>query len=261
MKNANILWPEKLIEMKSHARLMFNNPGEKYKRTEQTFCKIAEKASFNISGKELENCHQIGSKGHGIMKFSHKKDCMQVLGIKKALKYLTNENNSAEEDTTEKKQKKVYVNQSLSSFYRLLWLKCKHLHYIRMIFALPVSNGTSKIKIEEHVLISIAMFLLSSHKICLRLFFGGFVYYVLAFTFFILSSFIFPFNLWSCIKFKIFCFKFSKLMTWIREIITSLLYRLFKVCNANKLEQFIEAFLYHFLLAMNKCWLIRIDSR
>ena len=82
----------------------------KYKKLEEVFFKIVEKARVNVSGRELEACHPIGRKVRAIVRFSHKKGCMQVLGVKKDLKYLSNKNNSSEEDTRKKHQRHGYIN-------------------------------------------------------------------------------------------------------------------------------------------------------
>ena len=46
-------------------------------------------------------------------------------------------------------QGKLYINQSLCPYYRVLWSKSKSLHSMGKIYSYYVSNGTVKIKIQE----------------------------------------------------------------------------------------------------------------
>ena len=45
---------------------------------------------------------------------------------------------------------KIYVNESLCPYYRVLWAKSKKLHQLEKIFSFNASNGSIKIKINEN---------------------------------------------------------------------------------------------------------------
>ena len=45
---------------------------------------------------------------------------------------------------------KIYINQSLCSYYRILWLKAKRLQNIGSIDNFYISSGTIKIKVTEN---------------------------------------------------------------------------------------------------------------
>ena len=44
----------------------------------------------------------------------------------------------------------IFVNQSLCTYYRVLWSKAKSLHSLKRISSFYVSGGTVKIKISEN---------------------------------------------------------------------------------------------------------------
>ena len=78
-----------------------------------------------------------------IIKFSKRKECLQVLSVKKDLKNLDMIDIGLPEKC------KVFVNQSLCPYYKLLWPKSKKLHSIGKIHNFFISNGTIKIKRNE----------------------------------------------------------------------------------------------------------------
>ena len=54
------------------------------------------------------------------------------------------------EDIGLPEEAKIFINQSLCPYYRILWSKCKKLHSLDKIHTFYVSNGTIKIKISEN---------------------------------------------------------------------------------------------------------------
>ena len=79
-----------------------------------------------------------------IIKFSRRKSCKQVLQVKKDLKDLSMD------DLDLTKGRKNFVNQSLCSYYRILWSKSKQLHSMGIIISFFISEGTVKVKITEN---------------------------------------------------------------------------------------------------------------
>ena len=45
---------------------------------------------------------------------------------------------------------KIFINQSLCPYYKLLWSRSKRLHAMKHIHSYYVSNGTVKVKLEEN---------------------------------------------------------------------------------------------------------------
>ena len=96
-----------------------------------------------MSDKDIEDCHRIGKRATTIVKFCKRKVSKQVLNVRKDLTKLSME------DLQLTGQGKLYINQSLCPYYRVLWSKSKSLHRMGKIFSYYVSNGTVKIKIQE----------------------------------------------------------------------------------------------------------------
>ena len=100
-------------------------------------------AGVEVSDKGIEDCHQVGKMGTTIAKFCKKEVSKQVLNVRKDLTKLSME------DLQLTGHGKLYINQSLYPYYRVLWSKSKSLHRMGKIFSYYVSNGTVKIKIQE----------------------------------------------------------------------------------------------------------------
>ena len=111
---------------------------------EDKVVEIFNKVGCNIMKENVEAYHLIGKNNDRvIIKFSKRKECLQVLSVKKDLKNL---------DTVDvglSKNYKVFFNQSLCPYYKLLWSKTKKLHSMGKIHNLFISNGTIKIKRSE----------------------------------------------------------------------------------------------------------------
>ena len=75
--------------------------------------------------------------------FGKRKVSKQVLNVRKDLTKLPME------DLQLTGQGKLYINQSLCPYYRVLWSKSISIHSMGKIFSYYVSNVTVKIKIEE----------------------------------------------------------------------------------------------------------------
>ena len=91
------------------------------------------------------DCHRLGKNNDRvIIKFSRRKSCKQVLQVKKDLKDLSTD------DLDLTKGRKNFVNQSLCSYYHILWSKSKQLHSMSIIISFFISEGTIKVKITEN---------------------------------------------------------------------------------------------------------------
>ena len=109
--------------------------------------KIFEKFGCPIEGNNIETCHQISKKNESIIvKFSRQKDCQNVLNAKKELRKLDMKEIGSPEDNP------IFVNESLCTYYLVLWSKAKHLHSLKRISSFHVSVCTVKIKISENSL-------------------------------------------------------------------------------------------------------------
>ena len=110
---------------------------------------VLYKVGCNISD-NAEACHRISSKSDQvIITFFRRKECQQVLSVKKDLKNLNMVDVGLPENT------RLFVNQSLCSYYRVLWSRSKKLLSMGKINNFHISNGTIKIKIQEGTPLSI----------------------------------------------------------------------------------------------------------
>ena len=55
---------------------------------EENFCKIMDKVVVKINDKDIESYHGLDSQGRTIVKFSHRKDCWQLINVQKDLSKL-----------------------------------------------------------------------------------------------------------------------------------------------------------------------------
>ena len=78
------------------------------------------------------------------MKFSRRKDYQNVHNATKEFRKLDMKEIGFPEDNP------IFVNQSLCTYYRVLWSKAKRLHSFKRISSFYVSGGTVKIKIREN---------------------------------------------------------------------------------------------------------------
>ena len=76
---------------------------------------IFQKFDSNIAPEFTDDCHRLGKNNDRvIVKFTRRKDCKQVLQVKKDLKDLTADDLDLPRGT------KIFVNQSLCPYYRTL---------------------------------------------------------------------------------------------------------------------------------------------
>ena len=102
----------------------------------KSFVKLSARFGVEINDRDIESCHRVCSQGRTIIKFSHRKDCQQLMEVKKELSKL----NSTDIDLG---NAKIFINQSLYPYYKSLWSKSKRLHAMKQIHSY-VSNGTVK---------------------------------------------------------------------------------------------------------------------
>ena len=89
------------------------------KELEDKVLTIFKKIGSNVSPHDIEACHSLKR-----TKFSQRKDCEQIMSVKKDLKYLKMQ------EVGLPGNRSIFVNTSLFlyPYYRMLWSKCKRLH-------------------------------------------------------------------------------------------------------------------------------------
>ena len=112
---------------------------------EDKVLEIFDSLGCKVQKDNIEACHRLSSTNdRTIIKFSKRKDCQQVLSVKKDLKNLNMEDLELPSST------RIFVNQSLCPYYRILWSKSKKLHSLGKIHIFFVSNSGIKVKINEN---------------------------------------------------------------------------------------------------------------
>ena len=111
---------------------------------EEKVIQVFEKVGYNIDSSNIEAWHRITKRNDRvIVKFPRRKDCQQVLSVKKNLQKLKMEDIGLTGDNT------VFINHSLRPYYRVFWSKSKVLLNMGKTNRLMVSNRTVKVKISE----------------------------------------------------------------------------------------------------------------
>ena len=114
-----------------------------YNELKRTSSEIVDNVGGKINDRTIESCHGIDSQSRTIVKFRHKRDCQQSMKVKKDLSKL----NLTDIDLS---NTKIYINQSLCPYYKLIWSKSKQLHAANQVQSYFISNGTVEVKVEEN---------------------------------------------------------------------------------------------------------------
>ena len=105
---------------------------------------VFHKLGSSVNEENVEACHRIKQGSDKvIIKFSRRKDCQQVMKVKRDLRNMDCTELDLPAGTT------LYLNESLCSYYRWLWSNCKKLRNDKLIYSFYTVNGTVKIKQHE----------------------------------------------------------------------------------------------------------------
>ena len=98
-----------------------------------------------VSPRDIEACHRIKKDNNRvIIKFLRRKDCEQIMSVKKDLNHLKMQ------EVGLPGNRSIFINISLCPYYRILWSKCKIFHDLGEIRNYYISSGTSKVIISEN---------------------------------------------------------------------------------------------------------------
>ena len=103
---------------------------------------------FKMIGVEIDELnfqasHRLKEKGRTIAKFVDRKDCLQILRVKKELKSLDSTELDFPENT------KIFINGSLCPYYRGIWNKSKKLRAFQKIHQFYLISALIHVKLEE----------------------------------------------------------------------------------------------------------------
>ena len=93
----------------------------KIKDLEGKVCSVFNRIGIAVNPDDIEACHRLYNDKKTIVKFSRRKLCQQVLRVKKELKNVDPSEFDFPEGTA------IFINESLCSYYKMLWNKCKKL--------------------------------------------------------------------------------------------------------------------------------------
>ena len=96
-----------------------------------------------IGQHDIEACHRVKN-NWTIVKFSNRKDCLQILRVKKQLKDLNCTLFNFPDGT------KIFLNESICPYYIELWNKCKAIKNKNKLHQFYTINGIIKVKLVEH---------------------------------------------------------------------------------------------------------------
>ena len=82
---------------------------------------VLSKAGCEILSRDIEACHRLTNNDKIIVQFLRRKNCDQVLSVKKDLQKVKLE------DIGLKGSNSIFINPSLCPYYRMLWSKSKRL--------------------------------------------------------------------------------------------------------------------------------------
>ena len=112
---------------------------------ESTVLKIFEKLEVNVDPTNVKDCHWISSKNgpkRVIVKVSKRKDGFKIRSSKRKLKDM--------DLTSIGINNPVYINDSLCTYYKMLWRKCKSLRMNKLIHSFWVTNGSIRLRTVEN---------------------------------------------------------------------------------------------------------------
>ena len=105
---------------------------------------VFEEIGVNIDERDIQACHQLREKDRAIVKFVNRKDCTNILRVKKNLKDLDPSKLSFSEGT------KTFINEDLFPYYRDIQNKCKKLRANQKLHQFYTVNGIVQVKLEEN---------------------------------------------------------------------------------------------------------------
>ena len=105
---------------------------------------VFSKVGCEILSGDIEACHRLTNNDRVIVKFLRRKDCDQVLSVKRDLRKVKLK------DIGLRGNNSIFINPSLCPYYRMLWSKSKRLLDLGKINNFYVSSGKIKIRIQEN---------------------------------------------------------------------------------------------------------------
>ena len=104
---------------------------------------IFREIGVEIGQRDIQACHRVKN-NQTIVKFSNRKNCLQILRVKKQLKDLACTLFNFQDGM------KIFVNESLCPYYNWLWNKCKTIKNKNKLHQFYTLNGIIRVRLVEH---------------------------------------------------------------------------------------------------------------
>ena len=112
---------------------------------ENTVLKVFGKLEVNVDPSNVEDCHWVSSENgpkRVIVKVSKRKDAFKIRSSKRKLKDM--------DLTSIGINNPIYISDSLCTYYKMLWRKCKSLPMNKLIHSFWVTNGSIRLRTVEN---------------------------------------------------------------------------------------------------------------
>ena len=88
---------------------------------ESKVLEVFSKVGWEILSRDIEACHRLTNNDRVIVKFLRRKDCNQVLSVKRDIRKIKLENIGLRGSNS------IFINPSLCPYFKMLWSKSKRL--------------------------------------------------------------------------------------------------------------------------------------
>ena len=110
---------------------------------EETVRGVFRNIGVETDERDVQACHRLKEKERTIVKLVNRKDCIQILRVKKELKFFDPTKLDFPENT------EIFINESLCPHCGGIWNKCKKLRAIQKIHQFYMISGLIRVKLEE----------------------------------------------------------------------------------------------------------------
>ena len=106
-------------------------------------CDVFQEIGMDICDRDIQACHHLKNQDQTIVNFTNRKDCLQILRVKRQLKGLDPLAVDLPEGT------KIFVSESLWPYWRGIWNKWKKLRDKQKVHQYYTIDGLIRLQIEE----------------------------------------------------------------------------------------------------------------
>ena len=105
--------------------------------------RVFKKTGVEINEQDVQACHRLKERERTIVKFANRKDCLQILRVKKELKSIDPTDLEFPENTN------IFINESLCPYCKCIWSKCKKLRAIQKMHQFYKISVLIRVKLQK----------------------------------------------------------------------------------------------------------------